>query len=255
MSFNVLTCLYRLDCARYFEIYLDDILQSRVNLSSVVLVIDGPIDSGLEDIVSQLATDPLFRIFRLKKNLGLVSALNYGLSQIPSGIVVRCDPDDRLHSNRLSELKLGFVAADVSFIFNNSLVINDVGENVGYISCDQNRIFFRNPFVHSGSAYRVEIVKSLGGYRDIPGFEDYDLWLRAFSLGYGILVINKPLTSFRVTKNFVSKRSGYKYFLKEWFALTFFLRHGLLPFRVLPFWCLRLFSRFLPISLIKILRR
>ena len=41
---------------------------------------------------------------------------------------------------------------------------------------------FRNPFNHMTVAFKKTAVEEVGGYKDMPGYEDYYLWLRLLNI-------------------------------------------------------------------------
>lgn len=63
-------------------------------------------------------------------------------------------------------------------------------------------------------AFKKDIILSSGGYMDMPGYEDYYLWLRVLENheGYNI---QKPLVHARVGNNMIGRRQGYKFMKKE----------------------------------------
>ena len=60
---------------------------------------------------------------------------------------------------------------------------------------------FRNPFNHPSICFKLSSIKSLdGGYRDIPYYEDYDLWIRLSDICM-MTHIPEPLSFVRETGN------------------------------------------------------
>jgi len=45
-------------------------------------------------------------------------------------------------------------------------------------------LLVESPLAHPSVMMRADVVRSLGGYRDFDGPEDYDLWLRAHAAGW-----------------------------------------------------------------------
>lgn len=255
MDISILTCLYARDNPQYFIEYLDCVKANRDFLSKVILVIDGPIPSKLNDILLSLHPDTLFTISYLPKNVGFVRALNFGLSLCETQYCARLDPDDRMAPNRISRVLEAFEMHDADFVFNGVNIIDRFGKIIKSDSPALEKMKFRNTVYHSGAAFRVDCVNRLLGYRDIKGFEDYDLWLRALGAKMNCLVISEPLSEFRHTEDTLSRRCGTAYVKMEWLALTTMYKDGNITLRHLPFWCLRLASRVLPKSIFAALRR
>jgi hypothetical protein len=57
--------------------------------------------------------------------------------------------------------------------------------------------FVESPVVHPSVALRRETLLALGGWRDIRGPEDYDLWLRAFDAGLRFAKLPQTLLRWR----------------------------------------------------------
>jgi hypothetical protein len=57
--------------------------------------------------------------------------------------------------------------------------------------------FVESPLVHPSVVLRRETLVALGGWRDIPGPEDYDLWLRAFDAGLRFAKLPQTLLRWR----------------------------------------------------------
>ena len=51
----------------------------------------------------------------------------------------------------------------------------------------------RNVLTHGSVMIRRDVLQALGGYRDVRGEEDYDLWKRAVAAGYQFGVVPQPL--------------------------------------------------------------
>src|SRR5690606_32381164 len=82
---------------------------------------------------------------------------------------------------------------------------------------------FRTPFNHVTTFFLKEAALAAGGYRNYYYYEDWDLWLRMFQLGYKGENIPKVLVL--VQQNY-SRRSGWKSIQGDFKALTGFYKAG-----------------------------
>lgn len=57
-------------------------------------------------------------------------------------------------------------------------------------------------------------VQKVGGYIDMPGYEDYYLWMRLLKAHKGIN-IEEPLVYARIGNNMIKRRQGIKFLKKE----------------------------------------
>lgn len=98
-----------------------------------------------------------------------------------------------------------------------------------------NRVaLLRNPLNHPSVILRRSAVLAAGSYRSVPGFEDYELWLRLLMLhGPAVLAnMSKPLVLARVGEAHLRRRHGWGYAMAEARFLLQCGRRGLLPI-----WC------------------
>lgn len=254
MTATLLTCLYAGDDITHFKKYLHDVCENRANLKAVIIVVDGQLPVELNNLLSKITEDPVFNIIKLSKNKGLVNALNIGLEACTTKFCIRLDPDDRMSKNRVERVIEEFDTSDADFVFNGVHIIDDNDLTIQSDVPVDDVIYQRNPYYHSGSAYKVDSIRRLGGYRQLNGFEDYDLWLRAKKHGLHIRIIPKTMTSFRLSMDTIKRRAGLKYFWYELIFIKSAFVEGNISFKFLPFWILRLISRLLPKLLIMKLR-
>jgi hypothetical protein len=79
---------------------------------------------------------------------------------------------------------------------------------------------WNNPLNHPAVILRRQAVLAAGNYRDCPGFEDYDLWLRLLRQGALLDNLNQPLVLVRVGNDHLARRRGAAYVRKEWHFLV-----------------------------------
>jgi hypothetical protein len=58
-------------------------------------------------------------------------------------------------------------------------------------------IFVESPLVHPSVVMRTKALRALGGYRELDGPEDYDLWLRAHARGLRFAKLEDVLLRWR----------------------------------------------------------
>jgi hypothetical protein len=85
------------------------------------------------------------------------------------------------------------------------------------------RSLWRNPLNHPAVILRRMPVLAAGGYRDRPGFEDYDLWLRLLQAGAELDNLPQPLVLAKVGPQHLARRRGLAYAVRE---LRFLLACG-----------------------------
>lgn len=106
---------------------------------------------------------------------------------------------------------------------------------------------WRNPLNHPSSVIRRSRVLRVGNYRNKPGFEDYDLWLRLLAAGERLDNVPEVEVMARVGPAHLQRRHGLRYALRELNFLLACGREGLITWpRVLLLVPMRLPLRLLP---------
>ena len=130
---------------------------------------------------------------KIKKE-GLAIAKNYGLLHINTEFVGFLDADDLFISDKIEKQVDYLENNEVDFL--GTLSLNRYGNNNKYFdSCFktnqyvshsdiENVIYKENILTHGSMIIRKKCIDELGGYNNIKGMEDWDLWKRAIEKGY-----------------------------------------------------------------------
>ena len=192
--------VYAKDRPEFFRQAFSSALSQSFLPARFVLVEDGPLTKELEQAVQELREACLQKqivpeILSLEQNEGLGPALNRGLGACSTELVARMDADDISLPDRCAKQLLFLenhpevdVLSGTVIEFEgpapdpeqipSSLVRKKVPETYAEI-LDSAPV--RNPVNHPCVMYRKSAVLAAGGYRSMPLFEDYDLWLRMLS--------------------------------------------------------------------------
>jgi len=190
---------------------LDSLAEQSLVDHEVVVVNDGSRDSSAEILESRSAADPRIRALHTRP-LGLVPALNRCLEEATGPVVARMDADDVAHPARLErqverlaeDPATGVVACAVELV--SAPGVAPSGGMRRYVEWSNGLLdhdamfrdrFVEAPLVHPSAAMRRETLTALGGWRDIDGPEDYDLWLRAFEAGHRFAKLGDVLLRWR----------------------------------------------------------
>ena len=184
-----------------------------------LLAIDDHSDDGSAAIVRRhAARDPRIRCLD-NGGHGLVDALNLGLERATTPLIARMDADDRMHPERLRlQYRRLLEQPQISLLGCATRPFPPQGLRRGLIEyirwqngCNDPRqiadeIYIESPFAHPGVMFRREPVQRLGGYRDGPFPEDYDLWLRLHHAGAVMAKLPQILLEWRDSPRRVSRR-------------------------------------------------
>ena len=195
MTTSILICVHSRDDA-HDKMFLEalDSLQHQTYKDFDVFIV---FDECWENTIGKIKDVYDFNVTRLfhEKKQGLSFAKNFGLQYINSEWVGFLDADD-LYMPKKLEKQSKFIEnhSDVDFI--GSQALNRFpGSNQFFDSCfktgqyetheDLIKILFKeNVLTHGSMLIKKSCLDDLGGYNNVKGQEDWDLWKRSINKGY-----------------------------------------------------------------------
>jgi glycosyltransferase involved in cell wall biosynthesis len=214
----------------YFRESVESMLVQDLPPAEFVLICDGPLTPALDALtVSFAAARPgLFRIVRLPEPSGLGIALGEGLLHCTTEYIARMDSDDIALPGRCGK-QLSFMREQGLDLCGSAVeeFIGSVGLPSGKpvefrgkrrrrrlpLSHEELVRFsrWRNPMNHPAVMFRRSAAFAAGNYRDMPGFEDYDLWLRMIHSGAKLGNLEEALVYMRIGAGLYRRRGGFEY--------------------------------------------
>jgi glycosyltransferase involved in cell wall biosynthesis len=194
------------------ELYLPDAIhniQNCIGPDDEILVID----DGSQDKTANILWDWCRQNLRVRvlKNpsSGLVSALNFGLSEASNTWVARFDVDD-FYDHARFEKQFDLISPGVVAVFSDYALFHSQNRGLGTIYSGISHpavsisLISSQRTAHSSILFNKEVVVSAGGYResDFPA-EDLSLWLRLSRLGM-LVSVPETLLKYRVSKGSIS---------------------------------------------------
>lgn len=175
----------------------------------VVVVDDGSTDDG-PAVVEELARDDARIRLVSTTHGGIVPAINAGL-QVASGVyIARMDADDLSHPGRLAaqievlESDPGVGAVDCRVALARSEVTGEgMAAHIDWLNSFtdwahiRRELLVESPLVHPAVTMRRAALLAAGGYLDVPGPEDYSLWLRMVAAGFTLAKVPETLFTWR----------------------------------------------------------
>lgn len=169
----------------------------------MVVVDDGSTDATSQVVADAFAGDPRVKLIR-KKNGGKSTALNLGIAQAETEIIVCVDADTIFTSDTVRNLVRRFSDPEVVAVAGNVKVGNrsnplTIWQSVEYIT-SQN--FDRRAYAALGAvavvpgavgAWRRSVVSEAGGYNRDTLAEDTDLTFRVALMGHKVVTENDAL--------------------------------------------------------------
>ncbi len=168
------------------------ILRQSVTDLELIVVDDG----GNEPLLRELPRDPRLRVVA-NAGSGLVAALNTAAGAARADYLARMDADDIALPVRLerqlglleAEPELGLVGAQVEIFTDAGTVLPGFQRYQAWLNSlttdasIRREMFIESPIPHPTAVLRRSVFQRMGGYRNPPWAEDYDLWLRAYQTG------------------------------------------------------------------------
>lgn len=229
MQFSTLLSVYVKENPLHLKACLDSIVNQSRQPDEIIIVCDGSLTDELYQVLNEFKARyaNLVAIHTIEKNVGLGSALNFGLSKCRYSIVARMDTDDICHPERF-EKQLEYLKEhkDIrlvgSFIKEFSGSIDNVValKSLPTTNADLKHFAkFRNPLNHMTVMFYKEDVLRVGSYQPLFYLEDYYLWVRMIHAGIKMANIPEALVFARVDNGMIERRSNKRY-IHSWFILN-----------------------------------
>lgn len=219
-NYSVLMSVYHREKPEYFRTAIDSILNQTVKTDDFVIVCDGPLNEGLDNVITEVVTahPGLFNIYRMSENRGLAIALNNGILQCKNNIIARMDSDDVCRPDRMEKQLLAMREQEVDIVGSNIVEFEGDISNITLERCvpknpDEIMEFAkkRTPFNHPTVMYKKSAIIDSGFYDDYRYFEDYNLWVTMLMKGYKGYNIQDNLLYMRAGSDMYKRRGGISY--------------------------------------------
>lgn len=190
---------------------LDSIRGQTLRDLEIVAVDDGSTDESRAILEAAARKDPRIRVRETGAAPGLVSALNRGVAESRAPLVARMDADDVSTPDRL-EKQVALLARrpDLAGVSSRVEIFTAEGEVrdgtlryeawLNSLSTPEQisrERFVESPLPHPSVVVRRRVLLDAGGYRDVDGPEDYDLWLRLLGSGHRFAKVERVLLRWR----------------------------------------------------------
>lgn len=190
--------------------WLDEAITSvrrEPEVDAIVLVDDGSVDASSCIARAHARADSRIALLRTS-GIGLPRALELGRAHAGAQYLARMDGDDVSIPGRIAR-QVAFLDAHpaVAAVGARVEAFPDVGEGLARYVAWQNAIlsprahrdalFVEAPLCHPSVTLRASALAEVGGFRDGPFPEDYELWLRLDAAGYGLAKLDAVLLRWR----------------------------------------------------------
>ena len=210
MTLTILICVHSTN--EFHDMLLNKSILSLVNQTyknfKTIIVLD-ECWSKTKEMIESSNYDLDLTILTRNKKEGLSYAKNFGLQYVETEWVGFLDADDLYLPTKLEQQVNYIKNNEVDFLGTHCWNINgDDDENL-FPSCFNdknnithleisNKIFTENILTHGSMLIKKQSIIDLGGYQNIIGMEDWDLWKRAINSGYKFYQIPERLYKYRL---------------------------------------------------------
>lgn len=170
---------------------------------------DGSTDESPAIVQARARRDSRIRLLQPGR-VGLVGALNLGLRMSRAPLIARMDADDLMHPERLmAQYEFLEQRPEIALVGSRGSLFPPESITAGYreyirwqnevLTPDDvaAQIYVESPFAHPSVLFRRATILAVGGCRDGPFPEDYDLWLRLYQGGARIAKLAQVLLHWR----------------------------------------------------------
>lgn len=222
MDYSVLMSVYRKERPQFLRQAMESIANQTVPTNDFVLVCDGPLNEGLEDVIAQMQDvfGDVLHVVRLEKNMGLGNALNIGIRHCKNNLIARMDSDDISRPDRCERQLDAFSSIPGLGLLSSSIIefLNDIHKETGKRTVPETNDAIvrysrrRNPMNHPATMFLKTKVEEAGGYSEkFHLFEDYYLWVRMLQKGVIAANLQESLLYMRTPADMFQRRGGMQY--------------------------------------------
>lgn len=211
---SVIMSVYR-EPLDYIKLSVNSILEQDFKDMELIVIVDNPqLDNSIKKYFSSLSEK--VRIFYNKENMGLAKSMNKAAALARGKYLARMDADDISVKSRLSIQFDVMEHKHFDLTCGGRKNIDESGaENKRYVKKMTSKLLVKNlPYedtiFHPTVMMKKAAFDEVGGYRDFPCAQDYDLWLRFYEKGKSLHYVNQTLLYYRIWNSAISGSNGVK---------------------------------------------
>lgn len=200
---------------------VDSIINQTFNDFELIIIIDNPARQELK--INLEKKDPRVRVYVNKVNMGLAKSMNKAVAYSQGRFLARMDADDISLPERLRKEYLVMKNADYCLVCTGYEFMDENGEDLGMKSGHITSkllvagLPYDNTIHHPTVMMRKDVFEQVGGYRNFPCSQDYDLWLRMSEYDSRMYYIDEILFRYRIRSNSISQKNKIKQLTTWWY--------------------------------------
>ena len=221
-DFTILMSVYRKEKVQWLKESIESMLNQTVQAKEFLIIQDGPLTQELNEVLKGYKAQypDYFRIVPLEKNVGLGLALQRGIEECKTELIIRMDSDDISIQDRCEKLlekyredpsldMIGSYGTEFLDTLQNVIAVHKVPETSEEVAQFMKK---RCAVIHPTVLYKKSAVLKAGNYQNVKLYEDYDLFSRMiFQQGAKAYNIQESLYYIRISDDFFRRRGGVQY--------------------------------------------
>lgn len=218
---SVIMGVYR-EKDEYIRFAIESILNQTYSDYEFIIVLDDPYNTAALKILNEYnEKEERIIVIINKENVGLALSLNRAIEIAQGEYLARMDADDISLPDRF-KMQIDFLDAhpNISVLGTNKNIMNENGDIIskgGHLPTTPENtekvLKYANIIVHPSVMMRTKDIKKIGGYRNFPSTQDFDLWLRVLTSGLKICNLDEYLINYRINSQGVSMSQAYRQML------------------------------------------
>lgn len=196
---------------------LDSVLSQSYADFELIIVLDQPEYVDALALLQEYANkDARIRILVNKNNIGLALSMNVAAEHAQGEYLLRMDADDICLPDRFQLQYDAICTGEYDLICGNYDYIDETGNPIPqktevYSDSQLSTLLpYRNIIHHPTVIMTSKIFHDVGGYRNYPCAQDYDLWLRMKCIGARMHMLSEKLIQYRVRQASTTNQKRYK---------------------------------------------
>lgn len=202
---------------------VDSMINQTFRDIEIIIVSDNPQRKDLESFIEGIG-DSRIKFIENKENIGLAMSMNVAANTARGEFLARMDADDISNVTRFEKTlefmrknELDYACTEYKFIDeNDNIVERNIrkfdNKTIGVV------LPYCNPIHHPTVMMKKSCFEAVGGYRDFPCAQDYDLWLRLHDKGYKVGIVEEVLLQYRIRSGSVTNKKRVQQFYTQVYA-------------------------------------
>ncbi len=187
----VITCY---NYGRFLEECVESVLSQVLKPKKIIIINDGSTDNT-SSVLKKYESNKTIQIVN-QNNLGVVASKNKAMRMVSTKWIIFLDADDKLDVNYIKDTTDLAIVNCLDLVYTDSILFGSKNEVVTYRDYSHHDLYHGN-YIHNSALIRADVVNYIGGYSDLKGYEDWEMYIRYSKFTRKIIRIEKPLLYYR----------------------------------------------------------